>query len=65
MGYERIKWRVQYRLSRKHKWRNAGLFETRKDARVEAWTKRVWGDEPLAKCNGYGFGNTRVVRKAK
>lgn len=47
-----IRWRVQYRIVPTGKWRNAGLFETRDVARIQAGGYR----------NLYGFGNTRVVR---
>lgn len=55
-----VLWQVQVRKSRAHKWVNKGRFETRKDARTNAWMYR--------EVNGgsgkppYGFGNTRVVR---
>ena len=48
----KILWRVQYRLGRSRAWKNAGLYETRKDARVGAAIYRRLE----------GFGNTRVVR---
>lgn len=56
----KIKWRVQVRKSRKHAWRNKGLFATRADARMSA---RAWRYiEPVSSAqDGYGFGNTRVV----
>lgn len=57
----RILWRVQVRKSRLHKWVNKGTFETRESARAEAWRRRVWGDS-LGWSNGYGYGNTRVLR---
>ena len=48
-------WRVERRLSRKHKWVKAGLFETRTAARFVAASLRVM----------LGFGNTRVVKYVK
>jgi hypothetical protein len=57
----KIQWRVQYRKSRSHKWVNAGLFETRKNAREAATWLRFYGNHDI----GYGFGNTRVVRYVK
>lgn len=58
-------WRVECRLSRNHKWRKAGLFETRSAARADA----AWLREELpieGRFNfGYGFGNTRVVPYVK
>lgn len=69
MTSTKVQWRVQYRLSRKHKWENAGLFETREDARAEASWHRLGGS---CLVNGgvkfyvaVGFGNTRVVRYVK
>lgn len=55
-------WRVERRLSRKHKWVKAGLFETRFDARERAFYMRFphWVGDKLVE--GYGFGNTRVVK---
>lgn len=51
---------VQVRKSRAHKWVNKGRFETRKDARTNAWMYReVNGGDGKPP---YGFGNTRVVR---
>ena len=59
-----IRWRVQVRRSRAHKWVNKGLFETRERAREQA----VYMREGRS-CRGFvvpntglGFGNTRVVR---
>ncbi len=50
-----IRWRLQTRLSRTHKWRNAGLFETRDTARRAGVEDRAL----------FGFGNTRVIRHFK
>lgn len=50
-----IRWRVQTRLSRTHKWRNAGLFETRSVARAAAAEDR----------ETFGFQNTRVIPHRK
>lgn len=57
-------WRVQVRKSRKHKWQNKGLFETREAARKEATYQRVlFARFSSEMVNiGYGFGNTRVVK---
>jgi hypothetical protein len=59
-----IRWRVQVRKSRAHKWRNAsGLYETRRDAREDAVSMR---DAIVSGTNNtVGFGNTRVVRYVK
>lgn len=65
MASTAIQWRVQVRKSRKHAWRNKGLFETRAVARVHARYLRWLHAVPNAKNYvhpGYGFGNTRVVR---
>ena len=56
----KVKWRVQVRRSRAHKWVNKGLFETREAARLEAWNLRyrfIKGTYDVP-----GFGNTRTVR---
>ena len=53
-----VRWRVQVRKSRAHKWVNKGLFETRDDAREETW----WWREQDCYGPPVGFGNTRVVR---
>jgi len=61
----KTQWRVEWRLSRKHKWRKGGLFETRSAARDKAWILRgdyVGGGYVV---EGVGFGNTRVVRYIK
>lgn len=60
-------WRVEYRLSRNHKWRKAGLFETRSAARDKAWILRLRGDYVGGGyvVEGVGFGNTRVVPYVK
>lgn len=56
----KIKWRVQYRRTRKHAWANAGLFETRQMARQRAVEGRAY--KFGGKGETIGFGNTRVVR---
>lgn len=48
----KTKWRVQYRVNKSRAWMNAGLFETRDNAREQAADYR-------ATC---GFGNTRIRR---
>lgn len=54
-----ILWQVQVR-AKTGRWINKGRFETRKDARVNAWMYReVNGGNGKAP---YGFGSTRVVR---
>lgn len=57
----KITWHVQVKSRRSGKWVTKARFETRKDARTNAWMYREVnggnGSEP------YGFGNTRVVRK--
>lgn len=63
----KTQWRVQVRKSRGHYWVNKGLFETREEARRDAVEKRalsVVRDERriIGTANGYGFGNTRVVK---
>lgn len=68
----KVKWRVQVRKSRAHKWVNKGLFETREVARFAAGAERRGGERIqiagetcryyLADHCGYGFGNVRVVR---
>jgi len=59
----KILWRVQVRKSRKHKWTNKRLFETRASARDAAGTYRMFSTRPGGKwVPKYGFGNTRVVR---
>lgn len=59
-------WRVEWRLSKKHKWRKGGLYETRSVAREKAAEVRdgeyVGGG--FLTC-GVGFGNTRVVKYVK
>jgi len=62
-----IRWRVQVRKSRAHKWVNKGLFETREAARDRAAYMRVGYAIRDAAGNtkvheGVGFGNTRVLR---
>lgn len=57
----KIQWRVEWRLSRKHKWRKAGLFETRAVARYESILLRRFGNFGA----GFGFGNTRVTKYIK
>jgi transposase len=54
----KVKWQVQVRKSREHKWIAKGTFETRDRARNQAKWLRDWGRPAF----GYGFGNTRVVR---
>ncbi len=64
MRAELKKWQVQVRLSRKHKWRAKGTFETRKAARERSADMRgVHQDSSGKYVDGYGFGCTRVVRK--
>lgn len=59
-------WRVQVRRSRKHAWRNKGLFETRSAARTNAWMYReVNGGSVGIDRQPVGFGNTRVVGYSK
>lgn len=60
----KILWTVEVRLSRKHKWRAKGTFETRSVAREEAFYQRscVHRDRGTW-VNPLGFGNTRVVKK--
>lgn len=62
-------WRVERRLSRKHKWVKAGLFETREAARHRAAVLRHPHFPIYPKFGelqpGYGFGNTRVVKYVK
>lgn len=55
----KVKWQVQVRKSRDHKWIVKGTFETRDAARWRAGELRdgFWGG-----ANGVGFGNTRTVR---
>jgi hypothetical protein len=55
MRSEKIKWTVQGRISRKHKWRPMGTYETRAAARADCAN--------LRDIEGFGFGCTRVVRK--
>lgn len=65
MASTAIQWRVQVRKSRKHAWRNKGLFETRSVARFHAqWLRdALIVDGKTNSFSGeYGFGNTRVVR---
>lgn len=57
----KILWTVEVRLSRKHKWRSKGTFETRSVARHMAWVFRTGGQDVTR--TGLGFGNTRVVKK--
>lgn len=54
----KVMWRTQYRLARDKPWKNAGLFETRANARDDAAWMRTEG-------RSVGFGNTRVVRFVK
>lgn len=54
----KVKWRVQVRRSRAHKWHDKGLFETRERAREEArWWRYGYVDPSFM-----GIGNQRVVR---
>lgn len=66
MASTAIQSRVQVRKSRKHAWRNKGLFETRERARMAATILRGWDVDGKywkgESADGYGFGNTRVVR---
>lgn len=57
----KTQWQVQVRLSRRHKWRAKGTFETREHARQMAWVFRTGGHYET--WFGLGFGNTRVVKK--
>ena len=60
-----IRWRVQVRKSRAHKWENKGLFETRAVARAEAIEfryMRTYFDSGYCQDLCYGAGNTRVLR---
>lgn len=62
----KIRWRVQIRKSRAHKWVNKGLFEVRDEARTIAFMYRecvTWKDGAAVQPSG--FGNTRVVRYQK
>lgn len=52
-----VQWRFQIRKSRKHKWKNAGLYETRKNARYAVELARA--------PDMFGWGNARVVRCVK
>ena len=64
----KVLWQVQVRKSRLHKWTNKGRFEKRDNARVAAYCLRVWGVSGYGAstaAEGYGFGNTRVVRVVK
>lgn len=64
----KVKWRVQVRKSRAHKWVNKGLFETRSAARTEAAEfryERTYFHSGFCQDLCYGFGNTRVVRHVK
>lgn len=60
MSSTKVQWRVQVRKSRAHKWVNKGLYETRENARIAAWSFR-----DKVNGQGYGFGNTRIVRYEK
>lgn len=57
-----VRWRVQVRKSRAHKWVNKGLFETRAVAREDAKQLRDGCIKSPLGWAGYGFGNTRVQR---
>lgn len=62
----KIRWRVQVRKSRAHKWVNKGLFETRSSARIRAMYLRDYSIlQELGAYGMYGFGNTRVVPYVK
>lgn len=60
----KVKWRVQVRTSRAHKWVSRGLFETRKAAREEASDLRIYICQNRSGfvVGPYGAGNTRVIR---
>ena len=51
-------WRVQWRKSRKHPWKDAGLFETRDSAQKNAIRVYRVG-------KGVGLYNTRVMPYVK
>lgn len=61
----KTQWRVERRISRKHKWVKAGLFETRDAARHRAAVLRGVHRVEDDFAPGYGFGNTRVVKYVK
>jgi len=61
----KLKWRVQWRITRENKWVNAGLFETREDARYEAACLRDGYVNDDGLHDGVGFGNARVIRVEK
>ena len=66
----KTQWRVQVRRSRAHKWVNKGLFETRSAARESAVGLRAYrivreNNHMKALVDGYGFGNTRVIKYVK
>lgn len=64
----KVLWRVQVRISRAHKWKNKGLFETRNSARAQSCILRAghyFADDLITEQQGYGFGNTRVVRHVR
>jgi len=55
-------WQVQVRLTRNHKWRSKGIYETREDARQRVRDWRTWEYVPGRGWHGVGFGNTRIQR---
>lgn len=55
-------WQVQVRLSRNHKWRSKGIYETREDARYQAGCHRDGYCDETGFHDGVGFGNTRIQR---
>lgn len=57
-----VRWRVQVRKSRAHKWVNKGLFETRAVAREDAKQLREGCIGSQLGWPGVGFGNVRIVR---
>jgi tRNA (Thr-GGU) A37 N-methylase len=61
----KVQWQVQVRRSKAHKWTSKGTFETRSAARAQGVYLR---EGRVRNCeivpgSGFGFGNTRVVRK--
>lgn len=64
----KVKWRVQVRDSHNKPWKNKGLFEVRWMARIDARYLRGPHMDSRMKYpyrDGYGFGNTRVVRHVR
>lgn len=63
----KVMWRVQYRLSRKHAWRQYATYETRKAARDQAFYMRLGRlrNGQIVPGSAFGFGNTRVVRHVR